>query len=325
MNGGNHRSNIILIAALAICAGVLSYGFYQPYDKGFSFAKKLLEEKTSQVSVLVVGDMMLDRNVRLLINRNGFDKFFGGVEDLVKGADIAVANLEGAFTPYPSVTTDFSNKELKFTFDPALAPKLADLGFDILGLANNHSWNFGREGFEMTRRYIGSAGMMYYGDPNNASELSTVFTKNGISIAFVGFHEFHYSNFDKVYAEIERLRKEVDVVIVTPHWGPEYEKVPTEKMRKWAHEFVDSGADAVIGSHSHVIGDTEMYRGKKIYYSLGNFAFDQYFSKATMEGLGVRMNIEKNERGIGLAYENIVLNVDREGVRVSTSTLPSKK
>lgn len=270
------------------------YLYLKPYYFDFSPYIAPDDQSYKSLGILVVGDMMLDRNVRNLINKMGFEKYFAGVAELVRSVDLAVANLEGAFTPYPSVTADLKSKELKFTFDPDLAPKLADFGFDILGLANNHSWNYGREGLEMTRRYIGSAGMFYYGDPNNTSETSTVVTKNNITVGFVGFHEFHYINFEKVFSEIEKLRKEVDVLIVTPHWGIEYKKEPTKQMREWSYKFIDLGADAVIGSHPHIIGDTEEYKGKKIYYSLGNFAFDQYFSKETMEGLAVIIDIEKN-------------------------------
>ncbi len=324
-NKRENKSNPFVIAAVAliIFSAAIFYGFYQPYklDVPLKHEDAKLEEPTS-LKVLVVGDMMLDRDVRNNINKNGFDKYFSGVKKLVRDADIAVANLEGAFTPFPSVTASLQSKELKFTFDPALAPALADLGFDVLGLANNHSWNYGREGLEMTRRYIGGAGMLYYGDPNNASELSTVITKNGITVGFVGFHEFHYINFDKAFLEVARLRPLVDVLIVSPHWGIEYDKKPSEKMVQWAHQFIDDGADAVIGAHSHIVGDTEIYKGKKIYYSLGNFAFDQYFSKATMEGLGLVIAVNKDANAIELHYTEVPIKTDREGTRVSTTTNP---
>ena len=324
MNKKEKGSNPFVIATLAIVifSAVIFYGFYQPYRLHMSFKQTEGVTEPASLKILVVGDMMLDRNVRNLINQMGFEKFFSGVKNLVQDADIAVANLEGAFTPYPSFTSDLKTKVLQFTFDPALAPALADLGFDVLGLANNHSWNYGREGLEMTRRYIGSSGMFYYGDPNNSSELSTVITKNGITVGFVGFHEFHYINFDKVFLEIARLRPLVDVLIVSPHWGVEYDMKPTEKMVQWAHQFIDDGADAVIGAHSHIVGDVETYKGKKIYYSLGNFAFDQYFSKETMEGLGLVITVNKNGDEIDLGYAGVPIKVDREGTRVATSTGP---
>lgn len=264
---------------------------------------------------------MLDRNVRNKIGEVGFDTFFAGVKDLVENADIAVANLEGPFTKYPSVTATLVSKELRFTFDPALAPKLADLGFDVLGLANNHTLNFGTKGLKETREYLKQAGISYYGEPDNRDELSTVVEKNGIRVGFVGFHEFSYINFDKVIAEIDRIRPDVDVLIVSPHWGVEYQAAPTENMKKWAKLFIDHGADAVIGAHSHVVGDIDEYKGKKIFYSLGNFVFDQYFSEDTMKGLAAQIQVEKSKEGkIDLNYVLIPIKIDRKGPSVELST-----
>jgi poly-gamma-glutamate synthesis protein (capsule biosynthesis protein) len=307
-----YKSTIIFsFFALALIA----LGFIKPNDFHFS-PYRASDSDMHSVNILFVGDMMLDRNVRNIIDRNGFDSFFAGVSNLIASADIAVGNLEGAFTNNPSITSDLKNKALQFTFDPKLSLELSDLGFDVLGLANNHTYNYGKAGLESTRRYVGSAGMLYYGDPFNKEEISTVIVKNGIKIGIVGFHEFYYTNFNEVFKEIERLRKEVDVVIVTPHWGDEYEVKPNERVVKWAHQFIDSGADIVIGAHSHVVGDIEVYKDKKIYYSLGNFAFDQYFSKATMEGLAVSIDITKSGKGISFEYTNIPVSVGRTGVSV---------
>jgi poly-gamma-glutamate synthesis protein (capsule biosynthesis protein) len=297
----------------------LFFSVYKPQNVNLETAKAE-ELHSSEVSLLIVGDMMLDRNVRNIIDRKGFDHFFEGIKPLVQSVDIAVANLEGAFTDNPSVTASLIDKSLVFTFDPALAPALSSLGFDVLGLANNHSFNFGKAGMESTRRYITAAGMFYYGDPFNKDEISTVVTKNGIRVGFIGFHEFYYVNSDNILFEIARLRKEVDVLIVSPHWGAEYQKSPNETQVKLAHQYIDLGADAVIGAHSHVVGDVEVYKGKKIYYSLGNFAFDQYFSEATMNGLGVVLKIRKEGGGFVLNYVDVPIKVNRDGVKTELST-----
>lgn len=269
-----------------------------------------------EVSILVAGDIMLDRNVRNKINEIGFDAYFAGVRSLISEADIAVANLEGPFTSYPSRTASLVSKELVFTFDPALAPKLSELGFDIFGLANNHTLNFGREGLETTRDYLRNAGIFYYGEPNNSEELSVIVEKNGIKVGFVGFHEFSYMNFDKVLAELDRVRPQADFLIVSPHWGPEYQTAPNENMKKWAHDFIDHGADVVLGAHPHVVGDTEIYKEKKIFYSLGNFVFDQYFSKETSEGLVVNIALEKVGDKIEPIYTLVRILIDKHGVSV---------
>lgn len=298
----------------------LFFSLYKPQSIDLKTANAEMSE-ISEISVFIVGDMMLDRNVRNIINKKGFDAFFDGIKSQVQSVDIAVANLEGAFTDNPSVTASLIDKSLVFTFDPALAPALSSLGFDVLGLANNHSFNFGKAGMESTRRYITAAGMFYYGDPFNKDEISTVVTKNGIRVGFIGFHEFYYTNTDVVLFEIARLRKDVDVLIVSPHWGAEYQKSPNETQVKLAHQYIDLGADAVIGAHSHVVGDIENYKGKMIYYSLGNFAFDQYFSEATMNGLGVVLNVKKSKNGgFVLNYVDVPIKVNRDGVKTELST-----
>ncbi len=319
MNGKKIIKYLIIIFATVSLAVSLAYITRDLYTEYTFISPKLtpsyIDDFLSQsntIDIAIVGDMMLDRNVRNIIDRDGFDKYFQGVRDIIENADIAIANLEGPFTTNESLTSSLINKTLQFTFDPDLAPKLHELGFDILGLANNHSMNFGKWGYDMTKEYIRKNNMLYYGDPNNNDEISVIIEKEGIKIALIGFHEFTYINFDKVLKEIERLDNEVDIIIVTPHWGIEYEKAPTEKMKKWAYDFIDSGADAVIGTHTHVIGDIEYYKYKKIYYSLGNFAFDQYFREETMKGLIVDMKVKKDyENRINIEYIDIPIRVDK--------------
>lgn len=313
MNGEKANSKILFLIIASVVILVCALYFSLSKGSRIIVVKEEKEVKPESTSVLFVGDIMLDRNVRNIIDKKGFDYFFRGVKYLVKDVDIAVGNLEGPFTDYPSITKDLRNQVLKFTFDPNLAPALADIGFDVLGLANNHSLNFGSAGLEMTKRFIGQSGMAYYGDPNNSNEISTVIISSGIKVGLVGFHEFTYKNFDKIFSEIEKLRPEVDVLIVTPHWGVEYKKNPTDKQKEWARGFIDSGADAVIGSHSHIVGEIEEYNGKKIFYSLGNFAFDQYFSEDTMNGLTVQMNIEKINENVTIEYSMMPIRTDKDG------------
>lgn len=310
----------ILVIILAVCVAGAGLWYASQFSSKYTFSSplKILKSLTDPgLSLLFVGDIMLDRNVRNKISEIGFDEFFKNIRDFVSSPDVTIGNLEGPFTTYASKTADLKNKDLVFTFDPALAPKLHDLGFDILGLANNHTMNFGREGFEMTKKYIMDADMTYYGDPNNKNGLSVVFEKKGIRVGIVGFHEFTYINFDKVIDEIKRIRPMVDFLVVTPHWGVEYQKEATDFQIKFAHAFIDAGADLIIGAHPHVVGDVEEYNGKKIFYSLGNFAFDQYFSKETSEGLAVNVALEKDGDTIKDNYILTRVAIDKSGVSIS--------
>ena len=117
---------------------------------------------------------------------------------------------------------------------------------------------------------------------------------NGITIGLVGFHELHGSGFDDVLTEVERLSPLTDALFVMPHWGIEYEREkPSAQQRQEAHALIDAGADVIIGAHPHVIQPIELYQDKPIFYSLGNFIFDQYFSQETMEGLAVGVTLIK--------------------------------
>lgn len=323
INSGNSNYLIVIFIAIMFFATYVLAGFYRENKvEIISKNQPKITPSISNIKILFVGDMMLDRNVRNIIDKKSFEYFFRGVSELIKSVDIAVVNLEGTFTTNESVTASLKSKELRFTFDPGLASAVADLGFDIIGLANNHSLNFGKVGLDTTRRYVGEVGILYYGDPDNRDEISTTIVQNGIKVGFIGFHEFSYINYQKVFLEIARLRPQVDILVVTPHWGIEYDKKPTKKQVKWAHDFIDLGADAVIGTHSHIIGDVEEYNGKKIFYSLGNFAFDQYFSPETMLGLGVIMDVTKKEGKFSINYSEVPIIVDKEGTRVATSTNP---
>jgi poly-gamma-glutamate synthesis protein (capsule biosynthesis protein) len=316
---GNRIINKYLLAlfVIVLAGSGLWYAAQLPQSHSFISPLAIFKPDPPQLTIVVVGDIMLDRNVRNTIEQGSFDDFFKGVKSFISGADIAVGNLEGPITTFPSKTADLKNKELTFTFDPKSAPELAGLGFDILGLANNHTMNFGKEGFAMTKKYIFDADMYSYGDPNNKDGISVIMKKKDITIGIVGFHEFTYVNFDKVLAEIDRLRPIVDFLIVTPHWGVEYQKEATDFQTRWAHTFIDHGADVVIGSHPHVVGDVEEYNGKKIFYSLGNFAFDQYFSKETSEGLAVKIALEKESNKITSNYTLSNVTIDRSGIKVS--------
>jgi poly-gamma-glutamate synthesis protein (capsule biosynthesis protein) len=176
--------------------------------------------------------------------------------------------------------------------------------FDIVNLGNNHTNNFGAKGLLQARKFLSDAGLSYFGDPLNSPDyLSTTTEKNGIKIGFVSYMQLANTGFDVVLDEIKRLRPSVDMLIALPHWGIEYEtEKPWARQQEEAYAMIDAGVDTIIGTHPHVIQPIEQYNGKTIFYSLGNFIFDQYFSEETMQGLTVRMNIEKDTTSSTVSY-----------------------
>jgi poly-gamma-glutamate synthesis protein (capsule biosynthesis protein) len=178
----------------------------------------------------------------------------------------------------------------------------------MVSLANNHSLDFGREGLEGTRAYLRSAGVGFFGDPLEPSKKSVVMDVNGLRVALVGFNEF--LGVDSVLgteAEIRALRPASDYVIVFAHWGEEY--VPAvERQRVAGRAFIDAGADAVIGAHPHVIQEIEEYKGKSIYYSLGNFIFDQYWEEGVRRGMALELNLFRGMISFNPRYVNVERN-----------------
>lgn len=252
-----------------------------------------IPEKEKSLSIVFFGDTMLDRNVRLIGKRNGYDSLFAPVKDFVTSFDLAVLNLEGTVTGNESLSLKDKNI-LRFTFESIALDAVFNTGFDIVSLSNNHTSDFGREGFLETTKNLEARNLKYFGDYFNESE-TLVVEKKGLKIAFVGFNEFAYKNFDQVLERIKKASNENDVVFVFAHFGEEYKDFGNSFQQKNARMFIDSGADAVIGAHPHVVQDIEIYKDKPIFYSLGNFVFDQYFSKQTQEGLAVSFEIKKKE------------------------------
>ena len=239
----------------------------------------------NRVTMLVFGDLLLDRYIKRSIDKYGTDYPFQNIKPALAGNDLTLANLEGAFT-------DFSpNKPgpnmASFTFDPKLIPEIKNLGFNILSEANNHSQDFGAAGLAQSQAYLQQNGIDYFGTYSNDGKISTIENINGIKIGFVGYDELSNTGFDNVIAEIKKLKPTVDHVIVMAHWGIELETASSADQRDKGRQFIDAGADLVLGGHPHVVQPLEIYKGRLIFYSLGNFVFDQIFSQQVQRGLAV--------------------------------------
>jgi len=259
------------------------------------------KENKNQITILAFGDMMLDREVFNLTKKSGsYDYPFLKMDLFMRGVDFRLANLEGPITNFTSVAE--KNNILKFTFSPLFIKPMKER-FEIFNLANNHTSNFGNQGLAETRDFLLKSGIEYFGDPNNSSEhLSKIFKKNGIKIGFIGFNDLIDGNVLEVQEEIRRMKTQSDFVIIYIHWGNEYQIYPSQRQKQKARIFIDAGADLIIGSHPHVIQPMEVYKSKAIFYSLGNFVFDQYFSEATKEGLSIAILLEKQYSKINVTY-----------------------
>jgi gamma-polyglutamate biosynthesis protein CapA len=286
----------ILAAILVVVILGLGYFAFSRYlvskldGRGGVVANIIDKEEPTPIKMLFVGDIMLDRVVRRHIDDKGFKYQFEGVMSLFENNDIAIGNLEGTVTSNPSLSEkDFS--VLRFTFDPQVVEELKRLGFSGFSLANNHAYDFGSEGFLETQANLLRAGLFSFGSPYNDLNLSSSVDLKDEHICFVGYHALYRRDIQPVIETITKDRETCTYTIVFAHWGDEYADVPTARQKGAAHSFIDAGADLVIGAHPHVVEPIEIYKDKAIFYSLGNFIFDQDFSRATQLGLAMKLEL----------------------------------
>jgi len=252
--------------------------------------------------LLFFGDIMLDRHVREKINKDGFNYLlenFQMPEEWQK-TDIQMANLEGAVTASgahykPEMSIDFA-------FDPKDVMQLKNYNFNFFDISNNHITDQGLQGFDETRNNLDELGFNYVGCADRKVDECSVKIINlqNKKVAMLAYSMVYGSlDEEKILTQIKAVREKADLVIVNMHWGVEYESQARSNIKSLAHNIVDAGADIIIGHHPHVVQEVEFYQGKPIFYSLGNFIFDQYFSRETQEGVAV-----------GLTWQNDKIKID---------------
>jgi hypothetical protein len=262
----------------------------------------------AKVSLLAVGDIMLDRGVEQMVNQHGggdFNFVFAELKDFKSGADLVIGNLEG---PAAWGGVD-SGGEYSFHASPLSLSVLKAIGFDILTVANNHANDWGPEAFVETLDNLAKNEIAFIGGSYNYSlaREPVIFEKNNLRLGFLGFSDVGpaglvagqtpgiLSASDPNFSElINKASQQVDVLVVSIHWGEEYQVVHNPRQSNIARQAIDAGAKIVLGHHPHVVQDEEYYKAGYVAYSLGNFVFDQYFSQATMEGLALKLEIDKD-------------------------------
>lgn len=260
------------------------------------------ERRVESVSIMIAGDVMLDRNVAARIRRAGTDAYpFLKIKDDPRfaDADLHVMNLEGPVTTKRAAP---NKGEVDFMFDPRFIPVLKDVGFDAVSQANNHTLDQGRAGADDSRRRLLAGGLLAFGDESRDDAISLATTTiRGRRIAFVGFNETS-ARLDEAAAtsSLASARASADTVIAVMHWGAEYQNRPARSVVQRAHWLIDNGADIVVGGHPHWEQGVSVYGGKPILWSLGNFVFDQDWSANTKKGLAVRLLISDQETSIEL-------------------------
>ncbi len=287
------------------------------FTKSSSIALYNNLDKERDIKILFIGDIMMDRNVekKLKILNKNYYTLFEKINNYLKSFDYVVANIEG-----PVATSGIKvGSKYSFRMKPEVLQALKDANINILNIANNHIFDYGRRAFSDTLKNIKASGLYYYGD----SYQPLIIEKDGIRIGFLGFSDFlkhlkadenkiGIAVIDKNLEEhIKKAKEKVDILFVTFHWGDEYKKEANERQKRLARLAIDSGADLVIGHHPHIIQNIEKYKSKYIFYSLGNFIFDQDFSKETMIGGGVEVYLKVKQKPHGSNTDLNGLNTNR--------------
>ncbi|MFA7714784.1 MAG: CapA family protein, partial [Candidatus Paceibacterota bacterium] len=258
--------------------------------------------------IIFVGDIMLDRGVETAINEYGGGDYgfpFSKIAGYLSGADLTVGNLEGPVSDKGyNVGSIYS-----FRDDPKAIDGLKSAGFDLVSLANNHMFDYTGAALKDTFIRLKDAGIGYAGaglSKEEALEPKIMALPGGAKIALLAFSNLGpksweaqtssaglaWLNQENLESSIAKARTEADIVAVMFHWGDEYQNLSNDEQKRFARLAIDSGADLVVGHHPHVAQEMEQYKGKYIAYSLGNFVFDQSFSKETMEGLALEVSVQ---------------------------------
>lgn len=271
---------------------------------GFAFASiKFSSANGNSLTIVAVGDVLVHYPLLVKGNKSGFESLWKSTIPYIQAADIAYANLEGPI----AVNISESGKYIKthnldtrvysgyptFNYPFNLGIALKKSGFDIVSTANNHALDRFSIGVNKTIDALQQLNITYIGTRmrGDASPWVKVLNKNGFKIAWLActemtngvddkYHQvlkcYHKNDKQQILNIIATIKNNVDAIIITPHWGEEYQRYPTSQQKNFAHEVLDAGAMAVIGSHPHVLQPMEKYvtkngRSTFIMYSLGNF------------------------------------------------------
>ena len=301
----------------------------QPAPKSPSQAAKQPANLPATVSIKAVGDIIPGTNFPYNKLPENKERLFESVKPQLKGADILFGNFESTMTDYPYSSKGRGGGMLfAFRTPPSYAKLLKDAGFDILNIANNHSYDFNEQGFKDTIKNIDSNGMKAVGKRDQIVYQNV----KGVNVAFIGFSnygEVHNSLLElKAGAEIvKKAKQKADIVVISVHAGAEgtgalnvrnknefFYGENRGNMVLFSRTMIDAGADLILGHGPHVTRALELYKGKLIAYSLGNFMGYRTLSTAAELGQSLILDVKMTPQGDFVSGKIIPIELDSRGI-----------
>lgn len=312
--------SLILVAVFVVLSIVASYS--DSDEPKSPFQKKLAEVATlnllsdeEPLTLIATGDILPARFVERRMRQAGdYTLPFKNTAEFLKNADITFGNLETPLLHGKNTSQD----SVTFRGDPESLKGLLFAGFDILSIANNHTMNYQIPGLTSTIQELKKAGILYAGGGKNidAAHTPAMIKAKDKKIAFYAYVDPNIGGYLGLATwnspgiakmDIEAVKNDVkngldpnwhaaDMVIVSMHTGKEYTRQPTQFQKDFAHSACDAGASLVIGHHPHWVQPVEYYGDCIIFYSLGNFVFDQMWSEETQIGLVAKVSFDEDEK-----------------------------
>lgn len=313
--------NVVILILAIVAFATIGYYLTQFFMKKSSNVQevKVEEKKENPVKEDEIKKIKISANGDLLYhiglihsakNENGYDfsENFELIKPLISSMDYAIGDYEGSINEeYP-----LSGYPL-FNAPKIITKNIADAGYDMMSLANNHILDSNIEGLQSTYQYFKDVGITPIGVSVEKNQRVVIKNIKGIKVAFVAYtygfngmevnvpvdkeYMLHDLNRELIKQDLEEAEKNADITVAFPHMGDEYHLEPNEEQKKLYHEMVEWGADIIFGNHTHVAQIAEMVKkdnmDKYIIYSMGNLISNQRIE--TLDGI---MNKEWTERGV---------------------------
>ena len=267
------------------------------------------------ITITATGDFTVGGDTRKSTNiwdtelkKHGGDYQFAmkNIRDILMADDLTIVNFEGTLTDSTHIPSSKKNNEFLFSAPPEYVSMLTENGIEAVALDNNHVMDHGEDAYIETQTHLSNAGVVWSG----GGEIGVIEVK-GVQIAMLSYLciDRYDQLWDTVPADIRAAKELYPIVIVNFHWGNEKWYYPTDNQIKMGRLAVDSGADLVLGHHSHRIQPIEQYKGVYICYSLGNFCFAGHSKPSDMTSylFQTRFRIREGENGQEISNEGFII------------------